>query len=261
MQEIHAVVLTGGSAFGLAAADGVMRFLDERGVGYKTPWARVPIVPAAVVFDLNIGSVHARPDAQAGFLACTQAGTTVQEGSIGAGTGATVGKWAGIETRMKGGIGYAAIAHGEVQVSALAVVNAVGDIINEDGSILAGALGPDGQWLAPNRAVRELSRLGQQVNTTLVVIMTNARLTKVDVFRVAERGHDGMARAVVPAHTSHDGDIVFALASGPVEAPMDLVAELAAGVVADAIRRGVRGATTAGGVPSCSDHFNGPRTS
>jgi len=254
MQEVHAVLLTGGSAFGLAAADGVMRYLEEHGIGYKTPWVRVPIVPAAVLFDLNIGSAGARPDADGGYRACTSAGEDVAEGSVGAGMGATVGKWAGIETRMKGGMGYSATTHGDLHVSALAAVNAVGDIINEDGSILAGACDADGRWLAGNQRVRELWRLKPEpTNTTLVIVMTNAKLTKVDACRVSERTHDGMARAVIPVHTSHDGDVVFTLASGPVDAPMDLVAELAAERAADAIRRGVRCASQAGGVLSASD--------
>jgi L-aminopeptidase/D-esterase-like protein len=252
MREIHAVLLTGGSAFGLAAADGVMRYLEEHGKGYQTPWARVPIVPAAVVFDLNIGSALARPDAMSGYRACGAAAEQVMEGSVGAGTGATLGKWAGIETRMKGGVGYADSRQGDLEVSALAVVNAVGDVIDADGSILAGARDADRHWLGGEGRVRELWRLGQKDrgNTTLVVVITNARLSKVDACRVAERAHDGMARAIVPVHTSFDGDVVFALSSGPVETSMDLVAELAADVTARAIRRGALCATTLAGVPS-----------
>ena len=255
MQEVHAVLLTGGSAFGLAAADGVVRYLEERGIGYETPWARVPIVPAAVVYDLNIGSATVRPGPEAGYKACTAARAgDVAEGNVGAGTGATVGKWAGAGpgTRMKGGFGLAAVHMGDIVVCAAAVVNAVGDIVDPTGRVLAGARAEDGRWLAdvdPYAMVTGGIPL-QHANTTLVVLHTNAALTKVDVYRFAQRGHDGMARAVRPVHTSYDGDLVFALASkqaGP--APVDVVAEMGAEATALAIRRAVQTAASAGGVP------------
>ncbi len=255
MQEVHAVLLTGGSAFGLAAADGVMKFLEEQEIGYQTPWVKVPIVAAAVVFDLNIGSVGVRPTAESGYLACRDALSTVEEGSIGAGTGATVGKWAGVETRMKGGVGFASVRESGLIVAALAVVNAVGDIINEDGSILAGAVDVNDRWLAAGNSRRDLfrSKPPAHTNTTLAAVMTNARLTKVDAHRVADRAHDGMARAIIPVHTSYDGDIVFTLASGPIDTSVDLVAELSASVVAESIRSSVLHASSAGGVVSLSD--------
>jgi L-aminopeptidase/D-esterase-like protein len=256
MQEVHAVVLTGGSAFGLASADGVMRFLEEREIGYQTPWIKVPIVPAAVIFDLNIGSHDIRPTAEAGYQACSVASDRViTEGSVGVGTGATVGKWGGPEMRMKGGVGVANLVSGELIVACVAVVNAVGDVLGSDGSILAGARSNTGRWLVEEDPRRNLFRgkVVPRTNTTLAVVMTNARLSKIETNRVAQRGHDGMARAVKPVHTSFDGDLVFALASGIVEASVDLVAEMGADAIAEAIRSGVRSATTLGGVPSLQD--------
>ncbi len=253
MQEIHAVLLTGGSAFGLAAADGVMRFLEERGIGYQTPWGKVPIVPAAVIFDLNVGSPSVRPTAESGFAACANAGqVNIEIGSVGAGTGATVGKWGGITGWMKGGIGYGEREMGELHVGALAVVNAVGDILDESMNVLAGARTRSGEWLVDEYPHREFMRPGpsQHTNTTLVVIMTNARLTKVNANRVAGRVHDGMARAIKPVHTSFDGDATFVCATGMMESPFDLVAELAADAAADGIRNGVRAATPLPGVPA-----------
>lgn len=252
MQEVHAVLLTGGSAFGLAAADGVVRYLENQGIGYGTPWARVPIVPAAVVYDLNIGSAAIRPGAEAGYSACSVARAEgVAEGNIGAGTGATIGKWAGGSTRMKGGFGLAVVRIGDVVVCAAAVVNAVGDILDGEGRVLAGARSTTGGWLADADPYRTFARINplEHANTTLVVLQTNAILTKVDAHRLAQRGHDGMARAVKPVHTSYDGDCVFALSSKQIGAPQfDVVAEMGAEATALAIRRGVQAALSAGGV-------------
>jgi L-aminopeptidase/D-esterase-like protein len=255
MQTVHAVLLTGGSAFGLAAADGVMHFLEEAGIGYETPWARVPIVPAAVIFDLNVGSSTVRPGAEAGYQACRQAGVDpAVSGSVGAGMGATVGKWAGTEGRMRGGLGIASVRSGDLLVTAVAVVNAVGDVLDEAGHILAGARSSGGRWVADDDALRRMRftrvRALENGNTTLVAVVTNARASKVDANRIAQRGHDGLARAIRPVHTSFDGDIVFALASGPVDAAIDLVAEMGADAAADAIRAGVRAASPLPGIPS-----------
>ena len=253
MQEVHAVLLTGGSAFGLGAADGVMSYLEEKGVGYKTPWGRVPIVPAAVIFDLNVGDGSVRPTAEAGYRACQYAsGDGGGQGSLGAGTGATVGKWAGFETRMKGGLGIASLEERGLLVCAVAVVNAVGDVVDSSGKTIAGARTRDGRWLADDNPLRlpDRSRMAQLSNTTLVAIMTNAKLSKVEVNRLAQRGHDGMARAIRPAHTSYDGDVTFGLAMGAVEAGFDIVAELGAEVTAEAIRNGVRPAQHAADAPA-----------
>ena len=251
-QEIHAILLTGGSAFGLSAADGVMRWLEEHGIGYSTPWAKVPLVPTAVVFDLNVGSNLVRPDALSGYQACDAATTDgIGEGNVGAGTGTTVGKWKGFEYCTKGGVGSASTKVADLIVGALAVVNAVGDIINADGTVLAGARQPGGGYFGTTEAYRPLSRgkVLEESNTTLVVVATNARFSKLELFRISQRMHDGMARAIVPVHTSFDGDVSFALSCGQEVADLDLVAELAAQVTAEAIRRAVKSAKTVTGIP------------
>lgn len=252
MQEVHAVLLTGGSAYGLAAGDGIMRYLEEHHVGYRTPWAIVPIVPAAVIFDLNVGSSTVRPGAEAGYLACARAtDDCTGRGNIGAGTGATVGKWAGVESRMKGGLGIASLSQKGIDVAVVAVVNAVGDVLDERGGVLAGACSKDSRWLADGDPQRSFSRMKPvlQSNTTLVAVLTNARLTKVEANRLAQRAHDGMARAITPVHTSFDGDVTFALAAGIAEAPFDLVAETGASLTAAAIRDAVRNAASFAGIP------------
>jgi len=255
MQEVHAILLTGGSAFGLAAADGVMKWLSENDIGYQTPWAKVPIVPAAVVFDLNVGNSAVRPGSSEGYEACRKAtDRPVEEGNVGAGIGATIGKWAGKETWMKGGVGSTAKQVGSLVVGALAVVNAVGDIIDEHGAILAGARKPGGDFLAGTDAVRTFARgkVLDTSNTTLAAIATNASLTKLELFKVCQRVHDGFARAIVPVHTSYDGDVSFALSNGTVNADIDLVAEIAADLIAHSIRRAVRAAKTIPDVPGLS---------
>lgn len=243
IEEVHAVVMTGGSAYGLAAADGVMRFLEERGTGYRTPWGVVPIVPAAVIFDLGTGSANVRPTRESGYAAALSAsGTLIPEGACGAGTGATVGKWAGPEFSMPGGFGISSLDHEGVTVSAAAVVNALGDIVGESGEVLRGARDGNGAWMSASDPLRRLpGGAGRPTgaNTVLVAILTNARLTKVGANRVAMRAHDGMARAVRPAHTSYDGDTVFCVASGEAMADIDLVSEMAVQATALAIRRAV----------------------
>lgn len=257
MQEIHAVLLTGGSAFGLSAADGVVRYLEEQKIGYETPWAKVPIVPAAAVFDLNVGSSTVRPDGNAGYQACKNAKYASQEqGNIGAGTGATVGKWKGLEYCMKGGLGLASRSVNEVTMTALAVVNAVGDIVNGDGSILAGARSREGKFFGESDPVRRLIRgkILDQANTTLVVLATNANFNKVELHRICQRLHDGIARSIIPAHTSFDGDATFALSSGEVRAEFDLVAEVGAQLTSEAIRNAVKQARSIPGIPGLHDN-------
>ncbi len=250
-QEIHAILLTGGSAFGLAAADGVMRWLEEHGVGYATPWAKVPLVPTAVVFDLNAGSSSVRPDALGGYRACETASELFEEGNVGAGTGTTVGKWKGIEFWMKGGLGSASTQMSGLIVGALAVVNSVGDIIQVNGTVLAGARRKDGTFIGDTEIHRPLARgkVLEQSNTTLAVVATNARFSKLELYRISQRIHDGMARAIVPVHTSYDGDVSFALSCGDVVADLDLVSELAAQLTAEAIRRAVKAAKGVPGIP------------
>lgn len=257
MQEVHAILLTGGSAFGLASADGVMRWMLAHGIGYQTPWARIPIVPAAVVFDLNVGSSKHWPDADSGTAACENAKTgPVEEGCVGAGTGATVGKWNGIETAMKGGLGSASVRVGDLVVGALVIVNAVGDVTERDGTILAGARDATGKFLADEGRVRTFARAKvlDQANTTLAVVATNASLDKLQLFKVAQRMHDGFARAVVPVHTSYDGDVSFALSAGELPSDFEVVSELAAEMTSESIRRAVQKATTLGGIPGLAAH-------
>ncbi|HTY38154.1 MAG TPA: P1 family peptidase, partial [Bacteroidota bacterium] len=255
VQEVHAILLTGGSAFGLSAADGVMRWLSERSIGYQTPWAKVPIVPAAVVFDLNIGSSNVRPDSSSGYRACEAAREgAFEEGSVGAGTGTTVGKWKGLEHCMKGGVGSSSRNLSGLIVAAIAVVNAVGDVLNPDGSVLAGARNPAGGFFGEIEEHRPLLRgkVLEDTNTTLVVVATNARFSKLELLRISQRMHDGMARAIVPAHTSFDGDVSFALSCGQLAADLDLVSELAAQVTAEAIRRAVETARGTESIPGLS---------
>jgi len=241
VSEVHAIVLTGGSAFGLACADGVMRFLEENGIGYQTPWAKIPIVPAAVVYDLNVGNPKIRPTAEDGYNACLNASVNFETGLVGAGTGTTVGKWAGFEYRMNGGVGFSIVQIDELIVSAVAVVNSVGDIVDEDGKIIAGAKA-NGKFIAEDKKFRfALQRKIQfGTNTTLVCVMTNAILSKLETYKISKRADDGISRAIRPAHTSYDGDIIFTLATCKVKTEFEILAELSSYVVAEAIRDAVR---------------------
>jgi L-aminopeptidase/D-esterase-like protein len=238
--EVHAVVLTGGSAFGLAAADGVQRWLERRGIGFDTGVARVPIVPAAVLFDLAVGDPAARPDPAAGMAACDAAteGVVVQ-GSVGAGTGATVAKHPDPSAGWKGGIGTSALEDGGVVVAALAAVNVLGDVVEDDGTPVAANRNPTAE---PAR--------WPGTNTALVVVATNATVSKERAMLLARAGSDGVSMAVRPSHTMWDGDVVFALGTGAVRAPQAALEGMAAAAVADAIRRGVRLAESLGGVPA-----------
>jgi L-aminopeptidase/D-esterase-like protein len=242
-------LLTGGSAFGLDAAGGVMRFLEERGVGFPVRSTVVPIVPGAVIFDLAIGDHRARPDAAQGLAAChTASSEPPAEGSIGAGTGATVGKMRGPASAMKGGIGTAGRRVNGAVVGALVVVNAVGDVLDESGAVLAGSrAGHQGMSAEPAAGA----------STIIGVVATDLPLDKAGATRLAQAAHDGLARAVRPAHTAFDGDTFFALSTAhdlprvwPVPAA---VTEAAAAVVAFAIRRAVRLARGRGGIPGLAD--------
>ncbi|MBK8987837.1 MAG: P1 family peptidase [Chloroflexi bacterium] len=250
---VNAVLLTGGSAFGLAAADGVMGYLAERGIGHPTPIKPIPIVPTAVVFDLGFSRGDRHPDTDMGYAACLDAHDgTIRQGNVGVGAGVTVGKWAGFPYKMKGGFGIASMIIGEVVVGAMVVTNPVGDVLDVDNSVLAGARDEDGRWLAANHPLRFISQERMPLsgtNTTLAVVWTNARLSRPEVHRLAQRAHDGMAMAIRPIHTTHDGDIAFALASGRVDAPFDLAANAGAEMVAEAIRSAVRFAASLPGAP------------
>ena len=269
MREVHAIVLSGGSAFGLEAASGVARALEARGVGFDVGVTRVPIVPAAALFDLSVGRADVRPDAAAGVRAlAVAAGGPVAQGCVGAGTGATIGKSAGPALCVKAGVGSASgrldAALGGFTLGALVAVNAVGDIYDADsGRLVAGARHPSGQgWLRdgpPPTAAHAGPFPG--ANTTLAVIATDAPLNKADLTRLAQVAHDGFALAIRPTHTPFDGDLIFALSTAPAAATAGPVAPallaalgaLAAQTVARAIVRGVRAATSLAGIHALRD--------
>jgi L-aminopeptidase/D-esterase-like protein len=231
VQEVHGVLLTGGSAFGLAAATGVVRWLEERGVGFDAGLARVPIVPAAVLFDLGVGDPQARPSEQSGYAACESASEEVEEGAVGAGTGATVAKLHGPEHAASSGIGTTAVEEDGVTVGAIAAVNAYGEIVDDDGAVIAGSGAGDEEEASPP---------WPGTSTTIAVVATDAKLTKERAHLLAVAAHDGLARAVRPAHTMWDGDTVFTLATGRTEAPQPTLERMAEEALARAIRRAVR---------------------
>lgn len=257
--HVNAIALSGGSAYGLATADGVMRYLEEHGEGYVTSTGfLVPIVPAAIVFDLNVGKIGIRPTAEMGYAACIVAtGEPVSQGTIGAGTGCRVGAALGNEFATKGGLGSASIQlDGGLIVSALCVVNAVGDVLDEHGQIIAGLRQPPegNTFMGMLNALRTMPLPPSPTqNTVIGVVATNARLTKEETNKVAQMAHDGLARAVRPAHTMYDGDTLFALATGEVAADVNVVGAFGAEMVAAAIRNGVRTATTLAGVRAASE--------
>ena len=269
VDKVHAIMLAGGSAFGLDAAGGAVRYLEERKVGFKVGMARVPIVPAAILFDLSIGSAKRRPDADMGYQACLNASrSAVAEGSVGAGTGATVGKILGPKQAMKGGIGTAAMRiGGGVQVAALVAVNAFGDVINpETGQIVAGARslrqGPirigrgrfaDTMQVMKGLVGRTILSQAQRGNTVIGVVATNARLDKESATKVARMGMNGLARTIRPANTMLDGDTLFALATGRRRADVNIVGAFAAEVVAEAVLRAVRQTKGLGGIPAIAE--------
>jgi L-aminopeptidase/D-esterase-like protein len=248
VEAVHAVLLAGGSAYGLEAASGVAAELEARGVGYAVgPW-RVPIVPAAIIFDLLTGDGRVRPDRAMGIAATRVASAGApSEGAAGVGAGALVAKLAGIERARRGGVGCALVRHGELRVGALAVCNAIGNVVDPaTGETIAAPLEGDPPFDLHAALARPLTLPAAGTNTTLAVVATNARLRKVDATRIAAVAHDGFARAVVPAHLTRDGDAIFAcgaaLDAEGVDAPVDLVAVMAAEAVAAAIVRGVRAA-------------------
>jgi L-aminopeptidase/D-esterase-like protein len=247
IQSIHGLLLTGGSAFGLNATAGVMQYLEEQNIGYDTSFARIPIIPAAVIYDLNVGSAQIRPVQENAYAACKNAALNNNvQGSIGAGTGATVGKWAGMDHCMKGGLGLASIKLKDVVVAALCVVNPVGDVIDKNGGIVAGAVDNAGRFLATQDAHAHwhVPQGGMQENTVLCAILTNAQLDKGQVFNLAKRGQNGIARAVDPASTSFDGDVIFAIASNAVTCDLEYIYQAGAEAVRQAIINGVKNART-----------------
>ena len=259
VEKIHAVLLAGGSAFGLEAAAGVMRYLEERGIGFDVGVTQVPIVPGAILFDLGIGDFRIRPDAAMGYRACEGATDgAVEEGSVGVGTGATVGKLFGVRYAMKGGVGSASLElPGGLRVGALAGVNAFGDVRDPStGAILAGTRDP-----ATGRPADTVMQMKQghvrssfrTESTTLAVIATNARLTKGEATLVARMGQGGLTRTISPVHTAFDGDVIFALATGQVEGDVNLVGQVGTEMVAEACLRAVETATSLGGIPAYRD--------
>ena len=257
VQHVNAIMLAGGSAFGLAAADGAMRYLEEHGIGYETPFARVPIVPSAILFDLDMGRADRRPDAAMGYAACEAASDAVViQGCVGAGTGAKVGSLLGTAYATKSGIGTASVDIGDgLIVSAMIAVNAIGDIVNKDGTILAGLrTPPDGKTFAGTfTLLTQMSRVVPGTNTVIGVIATNAKLDKESVNKVAQMAQDGLAQAIRPAHTMFDGDTLFALATGEIPANVSVIGAFAAEVTAEAIRNALRSAVSLGGVPAAGD--------
>jgi L-aminopeptidase/D-esterase-like protein len=265
VQQVHAIVLSGGSAFGLDTATGVMRYLEERGIGFPAGVARVPIVPAAILFDLSVGDPKIRPGAEAGFQACKAATTGVlAEGNVGAGSGATVGKLFGIKRAMKSGLGTASIklfdGKSGLTVGAIVAVNAIGDVFDpKTGGIIAGARTPDGKSLygTMNAILRgePLPPALDGTATTIGVVATDLRLDKAQATKVAQMAHDGLARTINPIHTAGDGDTIFALSTGKSSRPANvtLIGALAAEAMAQAVLRAVRAAKGIDGLPSVND--------
>jgi L-aminopeptidase/D-esterase-like protein len=260
VQMVQAVVLCGGSAFGLEAVAGVMQYLEEKRIGFDVGVARVPIVPAAVLFDLGVGDARIRPDKEAGYRACQAASPgPVAQGNVGAGAGATVGKMFGLSRAMKGGIGTASIRVGDVVVAALVAVNALGDVLDpRTGTLLAGARGADGTRLVNTLEVLKRGiepspgRFGE--NTTIGVVATNAAFDKAGMTKIAQMSQDGLARAINPVHTPFDGDTLFALSTARVKgASVGVVGALAADVVAEAVVRAIKNAEGLPGIPAYRD--------
>ena len=271
VEKVHAIVLAGGSAFGLDAASGVMRYLEEKKIGFNTGVARVPIVPSAILYDLNLGRADLRPDSAMGALAAASArdltaSDPLAEGNVGAGTGASVGKMFGMTLAMKSGLGTASMdIGGGVIVGAIVAVNAFGDVIDpKTGEIIAGLrsgkVGPlrigkkDRQFadtLAMMRSPigRGILGFASRGNTVIGAVATNAKLTKAQATKVAQMAQDGIARTIRPAHTMLDGDVIFALSTGAKKADVSIIGAFAAEVMAQAILRAVKMAKAAGGLP------------
>lgn len=270
VQKVHAVVLAGGSAFGLDAASGVMNYLEEKKIGFNTGAARVPIVPSAILYDLGIGRADVRPDAEMGRRAAESAtANPPAEGNVGAGTGASVGKMFGAGLAMKSGLGTASMEiGGGAVVGAIVAVNAYGDVIDpQNGTVLAGLrsgkVGPlrvGGKSRFADTLSMMKSPLGKGVlglagggNTVIGVVATNAKLSKAQASKVAQMAHDGFARTIRPTHTMLDGDTIFALSTGAKKADVSIIGSFAAEVMAQAVLRAVRTARSAGGLPGLAD--------
>jgi L-aminopeptidase/D-esterase-like protein len=247
VEKVHAIVLTGGSAYGLDAASGVMRYLEEQSIGFPMGTVVVPIVPAAVLYDLGLGQADIRPDAAMGYRAAASASSEPPaEGNVGAGTGASIGKIRGMDYAMKAGIGTASININGLIIGAIVAVNAFGDVIDPTSGVKIAGLrsGTTLEWMKNLRIPSAV-----QSNTVIGAVATNARLTKAQATKVAQMAQDGLAQAIRPAHTMFDGDTVFSLATGEVDADVSMVGAFAAEVMAQAIVRAARMAEPAGGLP------------
>jgi L-aminopeptidase/D-esterase len=260
VDKVHAVVLSGGSAFGLDASSGVMEYLEKKSIGFDVGVTKVPIVCSAVLFDLVIGNSNIRPDKLMGLEACINSEVYSDDtnGNIGAGTGATVGKFKGPEFSMKGGLGTYAVQIGDLQVGAIVAVNALGDIVDtESNTIIAGALSDDKKTFinTENYMISQYDKTKNVFsgNTTIGVIVTNANLTKAQANKVASMSHNGYGRAIRPAHTMFDGDTIFTLSTNKVDADINVVGLLAAQVMEKAIVRGIKEANSTHGIISFKD--------
>jgi len=267
VDKIHALLLTGGSSFGLDAAGGVMTYLEERGKGFDVVTTKVPIVPTAVIFDLGIGDFCVRPDHRMGYEACLNASKKVEEGSVGVGVGATVGKLFGIDRAMKGGLGTSSIrGHKGLIVGALVVVNAFGDVIDPNSNqILAGArkskkslqLANSSKWMMKGVTRKRFGSINASdssaFNTTLGVIATNANLSKKEVHQVAQIAHSGMAKVISPLHTTFDGDLIFAISLGKKKADVNTVGLLGEVTLMESVKRAVTKADGFGVIPAYKD--------
>jgi len=269
VEKVHAVLLAGGSAFGLDAASGVMRFLEDNNIGYQTGVAKIPIVPAAILYDLNIGDPKVRPTPEMGYLACTNAsGSSPDQGSIGAGTGATVGKLMGMNRATKSGIGCASIdLGGGVKVGAIVAVNAIGEVIDPgNGNIIAGVRANKATVFEQGKPVfsealqimksivgKTLLGLAEKANTVIGVVATNAKFDKAACTKLAQMAQNGLVRTIRPANTMHDGDTIFALSTGKKKANINIVGAFAAQAVQRAILNAVLEATSLGGIPAISE--------
>lgn len=259
-QMVHAIVLAGGSAYGLGTANGVMSFLEEQGIGYDTGFALVPLVAQADIYDLSVGDSKVRPDPEMGYAAAKQAfeAPNYQDGNFGAGCGASVGKIAGMDYAMKTGIGSYAVQIGDLKIGAIVVLNALGDVYDwRTGEQIAGMLGEDKASLRSTMEFMSSSIESKENkftgNTTLAVVVTNAKFDKAQLCKVAGMAHDGYARSINPVHTSADGDSIYAVSVGDVSADQDLVGSLGAEVVSEAIIRAVYNAEGAYGLPAAGD--------
>ena len=259
-QQIHAVVLSGGSAFGLGAANGVMKYLEEKDIGFDTVVAKVPLVVQSDIFDLSVGSANVRPDAEMGYAAAKAAfeSPNYRDGNYGAGCGASVGKAGGMETAMKTGVGSYAVQIGDLKLGAIVVLNALGDIYDwKSGRQIAGLLSEDKSELSSTMKAmcRSIEVIDNKFtgNTTISVIITNAHFEKAQLCKIAGMGHDGYARSINPVHTSADGDSIYAVSVGEVAADQDLVGALGAQVLSEAIVRAVTSAESAYGLSCAKD--------